>query len=188
MSEIILYPTETVYGLGVNAFDSEAWSNLCILKGRDTKQQPSWLVRSISDINRLGEVNEVAKRIIEEYLPGPLTIILKATAVVPKNCQALDGTVSFRISSDIHAQELINEYMGSNDGVPLTCTNANRHGLLTLKTPFDILNQLGQYSHMVTKVIDCGAREGYPSTVVRIVGDGVEVVREGVISLESFTK
>lgn len=183
MKELILYPTETVYGLGVNAFDVEAWQRLCVLKGRSEKQTASWLVRERADIERLGVVTDKAKRLIETYLPGPLTVVLKATEVVPAYCKAVDGTVSFRISSDPLAQQLIFEYMKKSGGVPLTCTSANVHGEPTLHTVTEIVEQFGERKNVITRVIDDGKREGQASTVVRCIGDRLEVLREGVIKL-----
>jgi L-threonylcarbamoyladenylate synthase len=183
MSEIILYPTETVYGLGVNAFDTDAWRELCILKERHERQTASWLVRDMTDVKRLAVVTDKAKALAERYLPGPLTLILVAKDIVPKYCRAADNTVSFRISSDPLAQQLITEYMKKSSGVPLTCTSANVHGMPTAPNVVDILEQFGERRQLITKVIDGGERSGLSSTVVRCVGDTVEVLRKGAITL-----
>lgn len=183
MSEIILYPTETVYGLGVNAFDAAAWSLLCTLKGRAEKQTASWLVRSEDDIERLGVVTSTARQIMEKHMPGPVTLVLQARGTVPKRCQAVDRTVSFRMSSDPLATKLIFEYMKHSNGVPLTCTSANVHGLPTLTNPVAIMNQFGDRRSLITRVIDGGARSSEPSTVVRCVGKRVEVLRQGAVTL-----
>lgn len=184
-SDIILYPTETVYGLGVNAFDKKAWEDLCVLKGRNAAQTASWLVRDLADIDRLGVVTESAASLIRDHLPGQLTLVLVARDTVPAHCRAEDGTVSFRISADPLAQELITHYMEKNEGVPLTCTSANVHGAPTLETPAAILEQFGERADMITEVIDGGSRTGVPSTVVRCVGDEVEVLRRGAVELHT---
>jgi L-threonylcarbamoyladenylate synthase len=183
MSEIILYPTETIYGLGVNAFDEEAWAKLCVLKGRSESQTASWLVRSIADIERLAEVTEEARQLMEKYLPGPLTVVLKARDNVPLQCRAADGTVSFRISSDPIAQRIITKYMEGSGGVPLTCTSANVHGQPTMSTPEEILEQFGERQHLITEVIDDGVRNGLASTVVRCAEGVIEVLRSGTITI-----
>lgn len=182
MSEIILYPTETVYGLGVNAFDTGAWQQLCILKGRDAAQTASWLVRSVADIERLAVLTPAARQLAEQYLPGPLTLVLEAKETVPVYCRAADGTVSFRISSDSLAQALIVEFM-EKYGAPLTCTSANVHGEPSEKTAEQILKQFGERAEMITQVVDGGVRDGQPSTVVRCVGEEVEVLRQGSITI-----
>lgn len=182
MSEIILYPTETVYALGVNPFDKKAWEELCALKGRSGEQAVSWLVRDVADIEKYAVITPKARELIEKYLPGPLTIILAAKSTVPKAAQALDGTVSFRISPDKKAQNLIAGYM-KNHGVPLTCTSANIHGMPTPPTPREIITQFGKTADNITQIIDDGPRSGKPSTLVRVVDDSVTVLRQGEIVL-----
>lgn len=180
MIEVILYPTETVYGLGVNAFDPVAWNELCVIKGRSTTQTASWLVRNVTDIEYFGVVTKEARELISHYLPGPLTLVLQATDAVPDYCKAADGTVSFRVSSDPLAQELISEYMQKNNA-PLTCTSANVHGEPTCATVVEILEQFGDRKSLITRIIDGGVRNGKSSTVVRCVGGQVLVLREGAI-------
>jgi L-threonylcarbamoyladenylate synthase len=183
MKEVILYPTETVYGLGVNAFDQAAWQQVCALKGRSTEQTASWLVRGVEDMERLAVVSNGARELIAQYLPGPLTLVLVALPSVPTYAKAQDGTVSFRISSDPFAQQLIGAYMEKSGGVPLTSTSANVHGAPTLPAVDLILAQFGERKSLITNVIDGGVRCGQSSTVVRCIGDAVEVLREGAIRL-----
>ena len=109
MSEIILYPTETIYALGVNVFDAEAWNQLCELKGRRVGQSASWLVRSVSDIERYAEVTDKARVLMEKYLPGPLTVVLRAESVDSPVVSG-DDTIGFRISPDLVAQKVVAEY------------------------------------------------------------------------------
>lgn len=182
MSEIILYPTETVYALGVNPFDRAAWQSLCDLKGRHGDQTSSWLLPTVEDIGFYGEITPAAEEYIKTYLPGPLTIVLKAKSHVPNDVQALDGTVSFRVSADPVTQAFIQEYMDIHN-VPLTCTSANVHGQPTMGTPQDIAAQFGDKVQLITKIIDDGPRYGRASTIVRCVGDRVTVLREGSIHL-----
>ena len=178
---MILYPTETVYGLGVNALDRAELDQLFALKGRDSTQVASWLVRDIVDIEMYADLSDTARAVAEEFLPGPLTLVLKAKENIPPEILAQDGTIGFRVSSDPVAMELIERYMAEHDA-PLTCTSANVHGKPTLSTPDKILEQFGEAGTVITEVIDGGEREGVASTVVRVIDDAVEVLREGVIS------
>ncbi|MEK7462221.1 MAG: L-threonylcarbamoyladenylate synthase [Patescibacteria group bacterium] len=182
MSEIILYPTETVYALGVNPFDRAAWHDLCELKERHGYQTASWLLPSVEDIASYANVTKVAKELIDRYMPGPFTIVLKAKDYLPREVQMLDGTVSFRVSSDPVTQEFIAEYMATRNA-PLTCTSANRHGQPTMITPQSIAGQFGDKVQMITKIIDDGPRFGRPSTIVRCVDDVVTVLRQGSIQI-----
>jgi L-threonylcarbamoyladenylate synthase len=182
---MILYPTETLYALGVNALDSEALMKLFSLKERDERQTVSWLVRNMEDIEKYAELPPKAAKIAEQFLPGQLTLVLRAKDTVPQERSAPDKTVGLRISSDPIAQRLIAEYMEKHNA-PLTCTSANVSGLSTLGTPSEILQQFGAKANMVTKIMDDGPRKGLASTVVRVIGDIVEVLREGEISEEEI--
>jgi L-threonylcarbamoyladenylate synthase len=184
MSEIILYPTETVYALGVNPFDREAWHDLCELKGRHGYQTASWLLPSVEDIAFYAKVTPKAQALMDQYMPGPFTIVLSAREYLPREVQALDGTISFRVSSDPVTQELISEYMAIRNA-PLTCTSANRHGQPTMMTPQSIVDQFGDKVQMITKIVDDGPRVGQPSTIVRCVDDVVTVLRHGSIELNT---
>jgi L-threonylcarbamoyladenylate synthase len=183
MSEIVLYPTETVYALGVNPFDREAWHNLCELKGRHGYQTASWLLPSIEDIAYYAKVTPKAQELIDQYMPGPFTIVLAARDYLPRDVQALDGTISFRVSSDPVTQELITEYMATRNA-PLTCTSANLHGQPTMMTPQSITKQFGDKVQMISKIIDDGPRMGQPSTIVRCVDDVVTILRKGSIDVK----
>jgi len=178
---MILYPTETVYALGVNAFDQVEVGKLTELKRRDESQSMSWLVRDLADIERYAVLGERAAAIAKRWLPGPLTLVLKAGDSVPRSFTRQDGTVSFRISTDRMAQKLIADFMSQHDA-PLTCTSANLSGHEVLAIPTDILAQFGQAAEKIDTVLDDGPRRGLLSTVVRVIGNEVTVLRAGPIT------
>lgn len=181
MHEILLYPTETLYALGVNALDPAALDALLALKGRERTKTASWLVCSLDDIRLFAEVSGVAERIAERFLPGPLTLVLPALPSVSGDVISPDRTIGFRISGDPVAQQVITEFWKQYQA-PLTCTSANVSGAPCLPTPDEILQQFGPKAGEITKVVDDGPRKGLASTVVRVVGDDVRVLREGEIS------
>jgi len=178
---MILYPTETLYALGVNALDSDELSKLYILKDRDRGKPASWLVRSMEDVERFAHVPTKAVKIATQFLPGSLTLVLKAKDHVPQELTAEDRTIAFRISRDPIAQKLIEEFMSEHDA-PLTCTSANVSGSPTLPTPQEILQQFGPKAKMIDRVIDGGPRKSLASTIVRVLDEEVDVLREGEIS------
>lgn len=183
---MILYPTETIYGLGVNALDDEALATLFTLKGRDESKTVSWGVRDLADIDRYAVVSETAQRLAETYLPGPLTLVLPAKDTVPATRQADDGTVGFRLPSDVVAQRVIAEFMDEFDA-PLTCTSANVSGQPNCPSPAAILAQFTEHGKdvgLIRDIFDDGPRQGDASTVVRVTGDQVEVLRQGVITID----
>jgi len=178
---MILYPTETLYALGVDALDTRELSKLFALKERDRTKAASWLVRSLEDIRRYAEVPPLAQKIAEAFLPGSLTLVLKADVSISDECVAPNRTIGFRISSDPIAQKLIAEHMEMHN-TPLTCTSANVSGAPTLPTVGEILQQFGEHAQRIIRVIDDGPRKGLASTIVRVLGDELTILREGEIS------
>jgi len=178
---MLLYPTETIYALGVNALLEAEIAELFRLKGRAEGKSVSWLVRDMADVERWGVVIELAVKIAEQFLPGPLTLVVPARDGVPHWLTASDGTLSFRISSDPMAQQLIADFMAEHNA-PLTCTSANVSGQATLSTPAEIFNQFGERASMIERVIDDGPRAGAASTVVKIAGNEMTILRQGTIS------
>jgi len=174
---MILYPTETVYGLGVNPLEDTELAKLYQIKGRDSAKAVSWLVRNIEDIERYAVVSPLAKQVVVQFLPGPLTLVLPA--------QEGDETLGFRISSDPVAQQLIDKFMAEHDA-PLTCTSANVSGEQTLEHPQAILRQLGDNLDLIDRVIDDGPRVTQPSTVVMVDGDSLTIIREGSIPADDI--
>lgn len=177
---MILYPTETLYALGVNALDKEELADLYELKGRSSSKVSSWLVRNIDDIASLAEVGDVAGRIARHFLPGPLTLVLKTKSSVDQSLVAPDGTIGFRISSDPQAANTIAAYFAEYQA-PLTCTSANLSGEKTMPTPEQILKQFGEKSSVIDQVVDDGERSGLASTVIKVVDGEVEILRAGAV-------
>lgn len=182
---MILYPTETVYGLGVNALSETELARLFELKQRDERQTVSWLVRDVADIERYAVVGERAAEIMERWLPGPLTLVLQARDEVSRRFTRYDGTIAFRISSDPLTRTIIADYMAVHDA-PLTCTSANISGQPPEPTTAKILQQFGAAASKIDKVIDDGPRAGIPSTIVRLVDDELTLIRAGAIDFASL--
>ncbi len=178
---IILYPTETLYALGVNALDAKAVAKLQSLKGRGNEKPPSWLVRDVDDIKRYAELSETAAKIATRFLPGPLTLVLKAKIDISDAILPPDRTIAFRISGDEKAKALVEKFMGEYDA-PLTCTSANISGSPTFSTVPEILQQFGAKAKQITEIIDDDSRKSLASTIVRVIGDDVTILREGEIT------
>lgn len=178
---MILYPTETLYALGVNAFDQIEVERLFALKGRDEHKAVSWLVRNLDDIRRFAHVSETAAVLAAQFLPGPLTLVLPVKDEVPSELVGADRTVGFRISADPMAAAIIDAFMTEYDA-PLTCTSANISGSPTYGTTSEILQQFGAAANMIDEVHDDGVRKGLASTVIKVVGEEIVFLREGAIS------
>jgi L-threonylcarbamoyladenylate synthase len=177
MPKIILYPTDTVYGLGVDATDADAVRALKALKSRSDGQPISIIVADIAMAERYAEVTPLARKLADKFLPGKLTIVLMAKNL-PDEITAGTGTVGVRIPAHPAPLALVREL-----GKPITATSANVSGMTTMNTPTEILKQFGEKAAAITRVIDGGALpESLPSTVVDARGEAVAILREGAIA------
>ena len=178
MSDIILYPTDTVYGLGVDATDVEAIRALRALKGGTTAMDKKYLVAvdGLDMVRTIAKVTPLAERLAAAYWPGALSIVLEST-LFPEELTCGTGTIAVRMPNHPVALQLVKEF-----GKPITSTSANMTGQPTLATPNEILAQFGEKASMITRVIDVGALPpSAPSTVVDARGEHPILVREGAI-------
>lgn len=174
---IALYPTDTLYGLAVDARDPDAVARLNALKGRGSEKYLSVVVSNIDMLARYAEVTEAARRLIDAHLPGPLTLVLPIKGTELAHL-APDGALGVRIPDDPFTNVLSDAF-----GAPYTATSANLAGLPTEPSVDKILAQFGAAQDRIDLVIDDGPRRGgVPSTVVRATGNGLEILREGALS------
>lgn len=179
---MILYPTETIYALGVNGFNAKEQDRLREFKGRTENKYTSLLVRDKADIIHYSIVCPKAEQIIDTFLPGPLTLVLKAKPEVPRAALAPDNTIRFRISPDMTAQKVIADFMEKHQA-PLTCTSANVSNQTPETTPDKILEQFRVAGRDISKitVVDDGPRKGVASTVTRVIDGEITIHREGAV-------
>jgi L-threonylcarbamoyladenylate synthase len=174
--EVVAYPTETFYGLGVNAMDELALARLRLLKGRGAEKAISILV---GDVEMLGLVckppSPLARRLIARHWPGALTLVLPARPGLPAPL-VQDGCVAVRVSSHPTAQALVAAF-----GAPLTTTSANRAGDPPATTP----EAVEEVFDGRCRVLHAGATPGgAASTIVRVRGAKMEILRQGAIEPE----
>lgn len=179
---LVLFPTETVYGLGANGLDEIAVKKIFEAKGRKTDNP---LILHISEYDMLSEIvketTEVEKKLIKSFWPGPFTIILPKTDKVPKIVSGGLNTVGIRMPSGIIAQKLI-EYAG----VPIAAPSANISGRPSGTKIEDIYDEL---KDKVDYIIDGGETEiGLESTVVRVIDGIPHILRPGKITAEEIKK
>jgi L-threonylcarbamoyladenylate synthase len=181
--EVIVFPTETLYGLGADALNEFAVDKVFHLKGRDPMNPIPVLV---SDEKMLGEivqdVSPLAKRLMEHFWPGPLTLVLPARAHVPKPLTNVTGGIGVRISSQPIATRLVRAL-----GRPLTATSANPSGKPPART---LLEARNYFAAPVDIFIDGGPLpSARGSTVAEIQGERLTIIRSGEIAtdvLENF--
>ncbi len=180
---ITLYPTDTLYGLGVDATSQEAVARLIALKGRPDGKPISVVVSDMDMLREYAHVTPLAKRLASKFLPGKLTLVLEALPEkFAPGIVAPDGSVGFRIPAHPAPRELVLRY-----GKPLTATSANVSGMLTESTVQKILGQFGEQASWVGEIIDGGELAHSPaSTVVDARGTSPVIIREGAITTSTI--
>jgi len=168
---IIIYPTDTMYGLGCDIFNRKGVKKIFQIKQRDTRKPFSFICNDLAEISNYAQVSNFAFKIMKRHLPGAFTFVLDATKVVPDSLSTKQKTVGIRIPDSAICRAIVEQL-----GHPLVTTSANISGEETPADPFDIHEHLG---HMVDMVIDGGISMNEASTVISLVNDNIEVLRHG---------
>ncbi len=174
---VIAYPTDTYYGLGCDLSSKKAIERLYQLKGRDKKKPMSFLCPDLSDVARYAHVSNFAYRTMKSLTPGAFTFILEATRLVPEIMMSRQKQVGIRVPDAPLARAL-----AAGLGRPLITTSASDDQGEPLIDAKDIKERLG---HGLDLILDGGVTLMEPSTVVSLIGDTLEVVRQGKGRLEA---
>ena len=166
---VVLYPTDTVYGLGANIFDAKAVRSVFEIKQRSFLKPLSILVSDIAAINLVAKVSLEQKKVINSHLPGPYTFILKKRKTVPRVVTSGSVYVGIRVPDNQIACRLASLF-------PITTTSANLSDEEVLSTPDEILDQLGCD---VDFVIDVGElNSSHASKIVDLSGRNPKIIRK----------
>jgi tRNA threonylcarbamoyl adenosine modification protein (Sua5/YciO/YrdC/YwlC family) len=168
---VVVYPTDTVYGLGCDITSKRGVERIVRVKGRDPKKPMSFVCADLTHISRYARVSNFAYRILKRFLPGGYTFVLEASREVPKLLLTKQKTVGIRVPDHAVALALVRELDN-----PILSTSANRTGGEPLNDPKEIQEVLGRE---VDAILECGVLPRVPSTVVSLVDDRVEVLRQG---------
>ncbi|KFE70028.1 L-threonylcarbamoyladenylate synthase [Hyalangium minutum] len=168
---VIAYPTDTYYGLGCDLMSKKAIERLYQLKGRDKKKPLSFLCPDLSDVAKYGHVSNFAYRTMKGLTPGAFTFILEATRVVPEIMMSKQKQVGIRVPDAPLARAL-----AAGLGRPIITTSASDSEGEPLIDAKDIKEKLG---HGLDLILDGGVTLMEPSTVVSLIGDSLEILREG---------
>ena len=166
---VVLYPTDTVYGLGANIFDIRAVRRVFDIKKRSLLKPLSILVSDIKAIDLVAKVSIEQKEVINNYLPGPYTFILKRRRIVPRVVTSGSNYVGVRVPDNEIACRLASIF-------PITTTSANLSDDEVLPCPNEILDQLGCE---VDLVIDVGElKSNHASKIVDLSGRNPKIIRK----------
>jgi L-threonylcarbamoyladenylate synthase len=175
---LIGYPTETVYGLGADAYNEEALKRLFKIKGREVGKPISILIGNMEMLEEVtSRIPPLAMRLIRGHWPGALTIIFEASRTCPPILTGDRGKIGVRMSPHPIAQKLLEAFKG-----PITSTSANLSGMPSLSDPHELYRV---FRGRVGLIVDGGKTKGEgESTVIDVTVSPPRVVREGVIKLK----
>lgn len=175
---LVAFPTETVYGLGADALDSEASAKIYAAKGRPSDNPLIVHIADVQDLYRLSsDVNENALKLAKAFWPGPLTMILKKSQIVPSSITGGLDTVAIRMPSHPVAHELIKK-----SGVYIAAPSANTSGKPSPTRAKHVIHDMDGRIDMI--IADDTVDIGVESTIVDVSGDMPTILRPGFITLE----
>ncbi len=176
--DVILYPTDTLYGLGADALSDAAVAKIYAIKDRDERKPMHAIVADLAMAERFAHVDGMARILAERFLPGPLTLILKKKTGIETGIAKGIDTFGIRIPNNEFCRQLVEAYGG-----PITTTSANRAGMHPMGTVPQILEQLGESADQIACAIDAGEiPKRAPSTIVDCSGTRPIILREGAIA------
>jgi L-threonylcarbamoyladenylate synthase len=177
---VIVYPTDTIYGIGANAWNPQAVGRVQEIKKRTIPKPILIVVDSIDTAYGVtDEVTSLARRYMDAFWPGPLTLVLKASLHLPEVLVQGRGTIGVRVPSTVACLKLL-----TLCGCPLTSTSTNVTGERPCTSVDEIERTLGPG---IDLFLDAGSLvESKPSTVLDVSGPRPRLLREGVITLEQL--
>ncbi|MBN1635501.1 MAG: threonylcarbamoyl-AMP synthase [Deltaproteobacteria bacterium] len=171
---IIVYPTDTVYGLGCSISNKKGIEKIQAIK-RSNKPM-SIMFADLKTISEYAKISNEAFRLLRSLLPGPYTIILPATRLVPRLLQSKRKSVGIRIPDHWFCQAVVSQLEEPIITTSVPMSNNRLH--------IDPLEIEADFGHVVDAVIDSGILPDVPSTVISLETDQVEVIREGLGPLD----
>jgi L-threonylcarbamoyladenylate synthase len=178
---LVVLPTDTVYGIGADAFTPSAVSALLAAKGRGRNMPPPVLVGSVRAAGALAEtLGPFGQDLIDEFWPGPLTLVFRASPTLKWDLGDTNGTVAIRMPLQPIALDLLRRTG------PMAVSSANRHGMPPATAAADAQDQLGD---AVSVYLDGGAcADNVPSTIIDLTGTMPRVLRAGPVSADQLRK
>ncbi len=177
---VVLYPTDTLYGLGVDAFSDEAVAKIYAIKGRDETKPIHAIVPDLQMANRYGIIDELVEKLTTKLPKGKITFIVRKRRTVTTGIGRDISTFGFRIPDNQFCIELLKAY-----GAPITATSANRAGEKPEASVTAILKQLRKNADNIDLIIDAGnppaGGSDRASSVIDLSAEVPRIVREGAI-------
>jgi len=179
---VIIYPTDTVYGMGCDITNQKAVEKICRIKGINPKKHNfSFVCADLSNISQYTRIiSKPVFKMMKKGLPGPFTFILEASSQVPKILHSNKKTVGIRVPNHGIPRAIVEEL-----GQPILSTSIrDEDEIIEYSTDPELI--FDKYQNLVDIVIDGGYGSNMPSTILDCTGDEVVVVREGLGQLEEI--
>lgn len=174
---LVVYPTDTIYGLGCDIRQKKSVERVYQMKGKDRKHPLSFICPDLKDISRYAVVSNTSYRLMRRILPGPYTFILPASREVPRLMQSKSATVGIRIPDHPVTQML----MESLDAPIITTSVPSPEN-----TQFSDPDEIAQRLPFLDAIIDCGLIAPQPSTIIDLTQDTPRLIRLGKGSIEGI--
>lgn len=168
---LIAYPTDTYYGIGCDLFSKKAIDRLYGIKNRDRRKPLAFLCPDLSDVSKYAKVSNFAYRTMRQLTPGPFTFVLEATKLVPDMMMSKQKQVGIRVP-----QAPLMLAIAAKLGRPIVTTSATDMEGEVLTDAKAIKEELGSRLELI---LDGGLLPAEPSTVVSLIDDQIEVLRQG---------
>ena len=178
--QVIAFPTETVFGLGVFYDDQEAYELLNKVKQRREDKPYTMMLASADDISKYADVNNKYQKLISKFMPGSLTILVKSKENVPHYVTHNTGVIGIRVPSNKEALDLLKAVKK-----PLLVPSANK---ADQKPALNENEVKAIFKDEIAVVVPGKISSGEPSTIVDLTGDEIKLVRKGPISLEELNR
>ncbi len=168
--KIVVYPTDTVYGIAANIYDENAILKVFSAKNRSKNKPISICLNKIEDIRTVAHMDDKTEEIVKKLFPGSFTVILRKKSIISPILTAGSDDIGIRIPDNQLSRDLASDF-------PITSTSANISGVDVPESPIEVIEQLGS---SVDLMLDAGICEyGLHSTVVDLTTDIPKVVRKG---------
>ncbi len=175
---LVIYPTDTAYGLGCDLFNKKGIEKIYRIKRRSEKQPFSFVCADLKDISRYARVSDYAYKTMKRLLPGPYTFILEASRLVPKIILPKRQTTGIRVPDNRICLALVGEL-----GQPVISTSVKDDDGELMTDPAEMERK---FRHCVDLVIDGGIQASGQSSVINLVDDRTEVIRIGKGDVTAF--
>lgn len=173
---LIIFPTDTVYGIACNSFSESAIKKIYSAKKRSLDKPICVLTNSIDKINMVvNNISSKEKELIDKYMPGNLTIVFNKKNIVPDILTTNKNTIGVRIPNNDIALKILSSYPN-----PLAVTSVNISGN---KCGTSLNDFVDEFSDKVDIIIDSGICNDTPSTIIKVIDNEIEILRHGSLNI-----